>query len=57
LLLLNRVYQSQEEMLAEVESIAVEIAKCSPMAVYGSKKAIDYSIDHNNSISGFRHLL
>ena len=44
--LVNRVYQSQEEMLEDVESIAAEIAKRSPMAVYGSKKAIDYSIDH-----------
>jgi len=45
--LVNRVYQSQEEMLEDVQKIAAEIAKRSPMAVYGSKKAIDYAIDHS----------
>ena len=34
-------------MLEDVQNIAAEIAKRSPMAVYGSKKAIDYAIDHS----------
>jgi len=44
--LVNRVYQSHEEMLVDVEAIATEISKLSPMAVFASKKAIDYAIDH-----------
>jgi enoyl-CoA hydratase len=49
--LVNRVYQSHEEMLEDVERIAIEITKRSPMGIYGSKKAIDFAIDHTISES------
>jgi enoyl-CoA hydratase len=47
--LVNRVFPDQETMLAEVMKIAAEIARKPPMAVYGSKKLINYSRDHNTA--------
>jgi enoyl-CoA hydratase len=47
--LVNRVFPDQETMLAEVMTIAAEIARKPPMAVYGSKKLINYSRDHSTA--------
>jgi len=44
--LVNRVYTTHEEMLEDVERIALEISRRSPMGIYASKKAIDFAIDH-----------
>jgi len=44
--LVNRVYETQDAMLSDVMSIAEEIAKNAPLAVYGCKKAITYARDH-----------
>lgn len=45
--LVNRVFADQETMLAEVMKIAREIASKAPLAVYGCKRVITYSRDHN----------
>ena len=45
--LVNRVFDSQEAMLTEVMAIAKEIAAKTPLAVYGSKRMINYARDHN----------
>jgi enoyl-CoA hydratase len=44
--LVNRVYETQDAMLSDVMSIAEEIAKNAPLAVYGCKRAITYARDH-----------
>ena len=44
--LVNRVYDTQDAMLAGVMSIAQEIAENAPLAVYGCKRAITYARDH-----------
>ena len=41
--LVNNVFSSQEEMLREVMLIAKEITKKSPLAIWGSKEAINYT--------------
>lgn len=43
----NAVYADQESMVAGVLDIAAEIAKKSPAAVWGSKRAIHYTRDHS----------
>lgn len=43
----NAVYPDQESMVAGVLDIAAEIAKKSPAAVWGSKRAIHYTRDHS----------
>jgi len=43
----NQVYDSQEQMLEAVRSIAKTIAAQSPMAVHGTKEMLNYSRDHS----------
>ena len=45
--LVNRVFDTHEEMLTEVTAIAHEIATKSPLAVWGSKEMLLYSRDHS----------
>ena len=47
--LLNRVFNSHEEMLDGVFAIAKEIASKAPLAVYGCKRLINYSKDHSTA--------
>ncbi len=47
--LVNRVYADQQSMLEEVMQIAAEIASKAPLAVYGSKRMINYSRDHTTA--------
>ena len=44
--LVNKVFESQEDMLAGVMAIANEIAANAPLAVHGCKRAITYARDH-----------
>ena len=41
--LVNNIFSSQEEMLREVMLIAKEITKKSPLAIWGSKEAINFT--------------
>jgi len=41
--LVNNIFSSQEKMLKEVMLIAKEISKKSPLAIWGSKEAINYT--------------
>lgn len=43
----NRVFETQEEMLSAVMEIAQQIAAQSPMAVTGTKEMLNYSRDHS----------
>jgi len=43
----NNVYQSEQEMLDAVMTVAKQIAAQSPMAVAGAKEMINYSRDHS----------
>ncbi|MGD2134498.1 MAG: crotonase/enoyl-CoA hydratase family protein [Maricaulaceae bacterium] len=45
--LINRVYPDQATMLEGVFEIAEEIASKAPLAVYGSKRIINYARDHS----------
>ena len=45
--LVNRVFADQATMLEEVMQIAREIASKAPIAVYGSKRMINYARDHS----------
>lgn len=45
--LVNRVFDTQEQMMAGVMEIAEQIAKNSPMAVAGCKEMLNYSRDHS----------
>lgn len=47
--LVNRFYDDQKTMLEEVMKIAGEIAGKAPLAVYGCKRMINYSRDHNTA--------
>ena len=47
--LVNRVFETQEEMLAEVMMLAREIASKPPLAIFGSKRMINYARDHNTA--------
>lgn len=47
--LVNRVFSDQDTMLAEVMAIAEEIAKKPPLAIYGSKRMINYARDHSTA--------
>ncbi|MBT8147721.1 MAG: crotonase/enoyl-CoA hydratase family protein [Gammaproteobacteria bacterium] len=47
--LVNAVFKDQETMLEEVMGIAAEIARKAPLAVYGSKRMINYSRDHTTA--------
>lgn len=44
--LINRVFETHDEMLAGVMAIAREIAANAPLAVHGCKRAISYARDH-----------
>ncbi len=43
----NKVYETQEEMLDTVRALATDIARHSPMAVHGTKKMLNFSRDHS----------
>jgi enoyl-CoA hydratase len=47
--LVNAVFENQETMLDEVMKVAAEIATKAPLAVYGCKRMINYSRDHNTA--------
>jgi enoyl-CoA hydratase len=44
--LVNQVYDSSEQMLADVMDIARNIASNSPLSVYGCKKMLNYAREH-----------
>lgn len=47
--LVNRVFPDQATLLAEVMSIARDIAAKAPLAVYGCKRMINYARDHSTA--------
>ena len=47
--LINEIYNTHEEMLEEVISIAEDIASKAPLAIHGCKKIINYSRDHSTN--------
>ena len=47
--LVNRVFADQEALLAGVFEVAEQIASKPPLAVYGCKRMINYSRDHNTA--------
>ena len=47
--LVNRVFPDQEALLAGVFDVAEQIASKPPLAVYGCKRMINYSRDHNTA--------
>ena len=47
--LVNQVYTDQEAMLSDVMTIASEIASKAPLAIYGTKRMINYSRDHSTA--------
>jgi len=49
--LVNEVYADQAAMLAEVERLAGEIASKSPLAMAGSKLALNHARDHSTAES------
>lgn len=49
--LVNRVFSNPDAMLTGVMDIAAEIASKAPMAVYGCKRMVTYSRDHNTADS------
>lgn len=47
--LFNDVFDTQEQMMEEVMSLAADIAAKPPLAVYGCKRAITYGRDHSTA--------
>lgn len=47
----NAVFDSHEALIEGVMGVAAEIAKKAPLAVYGSKRLINYSRDHSTADS------
>ena len=47
--LVNEVYKDQDSMLSGVMEIAKQIATKAPLAVYGSKRIINYARDHSTA--------
>ena len=45
--LVNEVFATQEEMLANVNEIAREIASKSPLAIWGTKEMVKFTRDHS----------
>ena len=45
----NKIYQDHEAMLLGVMKIAQEIAQKAPLAIYGSKRIINYARDHSTA--------
>ena len=43
---INKVFDSQDQMLTEVRQLAATIAKHSPIAVSGVKEMLNYSMEH-----------
>ena len=44
--LVNKVYESHEEMISGLKNMAAVIASKSPLAVYGTKAILNFSRDH-----------
>jgi enoyl-CoA hydratase len=47
--LVNKVYPDQDSMVADCLNVARDIASKAPLAVYGCKRMINYSRDHNTA--------
>lgn len=47
--IVNAVFKTQEDMLTAVMEIATQITKKAPLAVYGSKRIINYARDHSTT--------
>jgi enoyl-CoA hydratase len=47
--LVNKVYESQEDMVSGLKEMAAVIASKSPLAVYGTKAILNFSRDHTYS--------
>ena len=47
----NEIFSDQESLLAGVMKIAQQIASKAPLAIYGSKRIINYSRDHSTADS------
>ncbi len=45
--IVNDIFPTQDSMLKSVMAIAQEIAKKAPLAIYGSKRIINYARDHS----------
>ena len=45
----NGIFEDQEALLLEVMNIAEQIASKAPLAIYGSKRIINYSRDHSTA--------
>jgi enoyl-CoA hydratase len=45
--LVNAVYPTHEELLAQVQKTAIEIASKSPLATVGTKEMLNYTRDHS----------
>jgi enoyl-CoA hydratase len=45
--LVNEIYDDHEALLEGVMSIAAEIAKKSPLAIWGTKETVNYTRDHS----------
>lgn len=45
----NEVYPDQQTMLAEVTKVAEQVASKAPLAIYGSKRIINYARDHSTA--------
>lgn len=51
----NKVYADDEQLISGVHEIAAEIASKSPMAVWGTKKSMQYSQEHSIA-DGLEHI-
>jgi enoyl-CoA hydratase len=51
----NKIYADHEQLLSGVHEIAAEIASKSPMAVWGTKKSMQYSQEHSIA-DGLEHI-
>ena len=47
--LVNKIFDTKEEMIEAVEAIAAEIAAKAPLAVYGCKRVINHARDHSTA--------
>ena len=45
--LVNDIFPTQDDMLESVMNIAEQIASKAPLAIYGSKRMINYARDHS----------
>ena len=45
--LINEIFPTQDDMLEAVMKIAIQIASKAPLAIYGSKRMINYARDHS----------